>query len=248
MMETPNALDFSIDVFSPDTIPMVRLAAYMQELAALYGSEASVHFRGVRKGSAVLSAVVDDDAVGAVASRLRLVHDATAPDDLRRAFQNLNNMLRTDQAVGEVRQSSGVILAFPGRDTPVQKTYRVKEAGVLDGVVIRIGGKDNTIPVWLKDADGTIHKCEANSDMARELIQHYLATPIRVTGQGDWLRGENGMWSLEKFKISGWEVLDDASITDILNAARLAKGNGWNEVDDPIKEHLLIRGADDGAF
>lgn len=242
-METPNALDFSIDVFSPDTIPMARLAEYILELAALYGSQASVHFKGIRKGSAVLEAVVDDDAVDAVESRLRLAHDAAAPDDLRRAFQNLNNMLRADQAIGEVRQSAdGVILAFPGRNTPVQKTYRVKEAGVLDGVVIRIGGKDNTIPVWLKDVDGTIHKCEANSDMARELIQHYLSTPIRVTGQGDWLRGENGVWSLEKFKISGWEALDDASIADILNAARLAKGNGWNEVDDPIKEHLLIRG------
>lgn len=244
-METQKALDFSIDVFTPDTIPMSRLAEYMLELAALYGCQASVHFKEMRKGSAILNAAVDDSAAEAVESRLRLVHDSTAPDDLRKAYQSLNNMLKIDNAVGEIRQVTGrVVLAFPGRDTPAQKTYRVKEAGVLDGVVIRIGGKDNTIPVWLKDADGTIHKCEANSEMARELVRHYLATPLRVTGQGDWLRGEAGGWSLEKFKISGWEVLDDASITDILNAARLAKGNGWNEVDDPIKEHLLIRGSD----
>lgn len=244
-METPKELDFSIDAFSPDTIPMSRLAQYMLELAALYGSEPAVHFNEIRKGSAVLNAVIDTSAVEAVESRLRLVRNSDAPDDLRKAYQNLNNMLKADKAIGEVRQVAGAtILAFPGRDTPVQKTYRVKEAGVLDGVVIRIGGKDNTIPVWLKDVDGAIHKCEANSDMARELVRNYLSTPIRVTGQGDWLRGEDGTWSLERFRISGWEPLDEASIADIVNAARLARGNGWNDIDDPIKEHLHMRGSD----
>jgi hypothetical protein len=244
-METPKALEFSIDIFKPETIPMSRLAEYMGELAALYGSELSVHFKEIRSGSAVLNAVVEESATEAVESRLRLVHDVAAPDDLKRAYQSLNGMLKFDKAVGEIRHpQGGVILAFPGRDTLVQKTYRVKEAGVLDGVVIRIGGKDNTVPVWLKDMDGTIHKCEANSEMARELIKAYLSNPIRVTGQGDWLRGEDGAWTLEKFKISGWELLDEKPIADIVNAARNTKGNGWNELDDPIKEHLHIRGSD----
>ena len=234
-METSKELDFSIDIFSPDTIPMSRLAEYMQQLAALYGSEPAVHFRAVRAGSAILNVLIDAAATDTVESRLRMVHDASAPEDLRKAYQSLNTMLKADRAIGEVRQATGgVVLAFPGRDTPVQKTFRVKEVGVLDGVVIRIGGKDNTIPVWLKDVDGTIHKCEANSDMARELVGHYLSNPIRVTGQGDWLRGEDGVWSLEKFRISGWEPLDDVSIADILNAARLAKGIVWNDVDDPF--------------
>jgi hypothetical protein len=244
-MDTLKSLDFRIDVFRPDTIPMCRLAEYMLELAALYGSPASVHFKGIRQGSAVLNAVIESDAVASVESRLRSVNDASAPDDLRRAYQNINGMLKSDKAVGEVMLATGaVILAFPGRDTFVHKTYRVKEAGVLDGIVIRIGGKDHTIPVWLKDADGTIHKCEANSEMAREMVQHYLSAPVRVTGQGDWLRGENGTWTLEKFKITGWELLDETPISDILNAARLIKGNGWNELDDPVHTHLEMRGVD----
>jgi hypothetical protein len=244
-METPKALEFSIDIFKPETIPMSRLAEYMSELAALYGSESSVHFKELRSGSAILRAVVDETATEAVGSRLRLVHDDAAPDDLKKAYQNLNGMLKSDKAVGEIKHPHGaVILAFPGRDTPVQKTYRVKEVGVLDGVVIRIGGKDNTVPVWLKDMDGSIHKCEANSEMARELIKAYLSSPIRVSGQGDWLRDEDGAWALEKFKITGWEPLDEKPIADIVNAARTTKGNKWNELDDPAKEHLHIRGSD----
>lgn len=244
-METPKALEFSIDIFKPDTIPMSRLAQYMSELAALYGSEPLVHFKELRSGSAILKAVVDASATETVESRLRLVHDQAAPDDLKRAYQSLNGMLKSDRAVGEIKQAQGaVILAFPGRNTPVQKTYRVKEVGVLDGVLIRIGGKDNTVPVWLKDMDGTIHKCEANSEMARELIKEYLSSPLRVTGQGDWLRGEDGAWTLERFKITAWESLDEKPIADIVNAARNTKGNGWNELDDPIKEHHHMRGSD----
>lgn len=244
-METHKALEFSIDIFKPETMPMSRLAEYMSELAALYGSELSVHFKELRSGSAVLTADVEEFAVAAVESRLRLAHNAGAPDDLKRAYQSLNGMLKVDKAVGVIKRPEGdVILAFPGRNTPVQKTYRVKEAGVLDGVVIRIGGKDNTVPVWLKDLDATIHKCEANSELARELIKEYLSSPIRVTGQGDWLRDEDGVWTLEKFKITGWEPLDEKPIADILNAARNTKGNGWNELEDPLKEHIQVRGGD----
>jgi hypothetical protein len=244
-METPETLDFSIDVFKPDTLPMSLLAEYMAQLAALYGSQQEVHFKEVRTGRAILSAIVEPGVSAAVEARLKLVQDPSAPEDLRKAYQNVNGMLKRDKAVGKIeRIGEGVILAFPGRDTPVQRTYKVKEAGVLDGVVIRIGGKDSTIPVWLKDTDGTIHKCEANSEMARELIHHYLAKPIRVSGQGDWQRDETGNWSLEGFKITGWDVLHETPIADIMNAARLAKGNGWNELDDPIKEHLQIRGLD----
>ena len=203
-METLKALEFRIDVFRPDTIPMARLAGYMAELAALYGSESAVHFQELRSGSAVLKASVEEYAADAVESRLQLAHDAAAPDDLKRAYQSLNGMLKHDHAIGEIKRPQGaVILTFPGRDTPVQKVYRVREAGILDGVVIRIGGKDNTVPVWLKDMDGLIHKCESNSAMARELVQEYLASPIRVTGQGDWLRGEDGAWVLEGMPLCG---------------------------------------------
>lgn len=123
------------------------------------------------------------------------------------------------------------------------RTYRVGEAGVIDGVVVRVGSRDNTIPVWLKDAEGTIHKCEAGSAVALELVRQYLGKPIRVSGQGDWQRGEDG-WSMEKFEISSWEPLDDTPIAEMLNAARRVDGNGWNDVDDPIKEHLNLRESD----
>jgi len=41
-----------IDAFTPDTLPMSRLAEYLKSFAAMLGSEANVHFDSVLEGSA----------------------------------------------------------------------------------------------------------------------------------------------------------------------------------------------------
>lgn len=244
-MNTPEIFQFHIDAFRPETIPMSRLAEYMAALAALYGNNELVHFDKMRTGSAVLQVKVDEIASPKIGHRLKLVHSSNAPQDVTKAFISINNLLRADNAVGKIKREKGaVLLKFPGRETPAPKIYRVKETGALDGTVIRIGGRDNTIPVWLQDRSGVIAYCEANKHMALELVSHYLGAPIRVTGQGDWIRDEDGQWKLERFKITDWNVLEDTPVEEILNAARNATGNHWNELENPIEELNKIRGSE----
>lgn len=182
-MESAHILEFSIDVFTPETIPMSRLAEYMAELAALYGSEPHIHFDTLRGGSAILRATVRAFAMPIVEKRLSLIHSAAAPEQLKKTFQHLNLMLKADKAIGEISCTQGTkVLSFQGRHMQTPKIHRVKEHGVLDGVVIRVGGKDTTIPVWLQEPTGVIHKCDATDDIARDLAQQYLGSPVRVTG------------------------------------------------------------------
>ena len=61
---------FKIDVFTPDTLPMERLAEYMLQFAMLLGETERVHFVDVSRGSAVLRARVEDVAVPKVERRL----------------------------------------------------------------------------------------------------------------------------------------------------------------------------------
>ena len=44
-------ITFRIDVFSPETLPMGRLAEYLAHLSTLYGQKEKVHFKGIEKGS-----------------------------------------------------------------------------------------------------------------------------------------------------------------------------------------------------
>lgn len=236
-MDKTELIQFRIDAFTPDTLPMSRLAEYLTQLADLLGSHEHVHFTSVRKGSAIPQAKVDYPAIPKVQARLQLAQSVDAPDDIRKPLEAINRLLK----------AGGVVyLNFPGRDIPDEKPYRLREAGCLDGIVIRIGGTDKTIPVWLQSLDErTVYKgIDTTPETARALVGHYLGKPVRVHGQGVWERSGEGDWSLVTFHIAHFEELDETPAAEVF--ARLAShpGNGWADFDDPIREHQRIRGSD----
>lgn len=59
-----------IDVFTPETLPMERLAEYMLQFAKVLGEPERVHFVDVEAGSAVLRARIEDVAVSKVERRI----------------------------------------------------------------------------------------------------------------------------------------------------------------------------------
>lgn len=114
----PASLEYRyiIDAFTPDTLPMERLAAYMRELALLLGEPNNVHFARIEKGSAVLVSRIDRTAAPNVAGRVRGLRDGTAPEDARKAFRQLDAMLASDNAVGRLSDAeSAEVIDFPGR-------------------------------------------------------------------------------------------------------------------------------------
>src|SRR5712664_3973202 len=87
---------FKIDGFTPETLPMARLAVYMADLATLLGHEDKVHFVKVAKGSADLVHVVDEPQLEEVVHRLHLVKEGLGPVDAQVAFRSLNSRLSED--------------------------------------------------------------------------------------------------------------------------------------------------------
>ncbi|MFM0260900.1 MFS transporter [Paraburkholderia sediminicola] len=245
-MDKTELIQFRIDAFTPDTLPMSRLAEYLTQLADLLGSHEHVHFMSVKKGSAVPQAKVDFPAIPKVQARLQLAHSVDAPDDVRKPFEAINRLLKADNAKATLKAGNVVYVKFLGREIPDERPYRLREAGSLDGIVIRIGGTDRTIPVWLQSLDGeTIYKgIETTPETARSLVGHYLGKPVRVHGQGVWERSSEGGWSLVSFHIAHFEELDETPADEVF--ARLAShpGNGWAKLEDPTKEHQIIRGND----
>src|SRR6267143_6669468 len=108
------------------------------------------------------------------------------------------------------------------------------------GTIIRIGGRDETIPVWLLSGD-VEHHCNAREDVARRLAPYHLNGVVRVYGSGKWVREENGSWVLQQFDIVDFSVLDDSSLSDVVKKLRTVEGGKWHESDDAIRDILNLR-------
>lgn len=81
-----------------------------------------------------------------------------------------------------------------------------RERGSLDGVLIRVGGKDDTVPVHLLDGD-KVHICNTNREVARLLAPSLFGPNLRVHGEGRWERDQEGKWNLLRFDIRDFEPL-----------------------------------------
>src|SRR5882672_10586680 len=145
---------FKIDVYTPSTLPMRRLAEYMFELARLLGEYDHVHFKRLRKGSAVLESHVDFVAVPKVRARVRAAAIGEA-GDIRRTWQKIDQMLASDNATGSLSEKGheNLVLRFPGRETASDELGPFSQEGSIQGVLVSIGGEDNTAHARLQDGD-----------------------------------------------------------------------------------------------
>lgn len=213
---------FRIDAYSPDKIPMARLAEYMTQLAALLGERNSVHFRRLTKGSTNLHAKVDREAVPKVRDRVVAVRAGGAAGEPMRAFNALNKLLRDDNAIGVLRDNAShgaVIIRFPGREVAEEKFAAIRQQGSIDGIVTGIRGKDDTIHITLQSEGQQISGCETNRTIAKQLGAK-LFEPVRLFGRGRWNRDADGVWTLAYFRVEGFDALDDAPLTSALAALR----------------------------
>ena len=222
---------------------MARLAEYAACLAKLMGSEPQVHLLKIRKGSAVPEIAIDLTAEPKVRERLSLVNAPDAPDDIKSNWSKVNMLLREDNASAVLRVKHGaIILEFPGRKTPLSDEVVVHEQGELDGVVIRVGGKDSTVPVWLQGEGGEKLECNATREIAKQLARHLFEEPVRVAGNAKWRRTKERVWELIWFDIKSFELLDQTPLNELVTKLR-AIDTEWSAMEDPQAELRRLRGA-----
>ena len=245
-MRERDEYQFVIDAYSPDTLPMARLAEYMAALARLFGEVERVHFVRLEPGSTVLVQVVEPEAVPQVSHRIRALERGKAPADAIKAFNTLNGYLAADNATGSLRASEGAeVVRFPGRERKEPIAFGAfKQPGVLDGVLIRVGGLDDTVPVHLQDGRA-VHICNATRDMARRLAVHLYGPTLRVQGEGRWERDAHDGWLMKRFNITAFEQLEDVPLNQVADRLRTVEGSGWRNIDDPAAELRRLRGLDD---
>lgn len=209
-----------IDSFTPETIPMVRLAGYMANFAELLGHSEHVHFGRLKPGSLSVAARVNEIARCKVDKRIDEVRYGGGPLSARKALREIDDKLAEDSAVGRIIRGTVKLIEFPGKTRRVEeKLGPIEQPGALDGEVIQIGGRDETINVHLKSGE-QIHICVTSKAIARSLAPHIFSSAIRVRGIGTWARLESGGWILRRFQITAFEALDETPLSKVFESLR----------------------------
>jgi hypothetical protein len=231
---------FTIDSMTPDELPMARLAAYMCELANLLGYKHTVHFRQLESGSTVVVSQIEYPSIPKVLERVRGAAYGEGELDALKAMKALDDLLYDDNATGEILDEEGAqILAFPGRTRrkpPVLGPFN--QAGSLDGLLVRVGGKDKPAHAQLQSGDRS-WSVDVSRDQAQEMAA-YLYQPIRVRGVGRWTRNSDAVWQLNRFRVDSFEVLGNKSLSELMTEAQQSTKD-WSDVD-PLTEWHELRG------
>lgn len=238
----------NIEAYTPETMPMDRLAEYLAELAKVLGESTSVHFVRLETGSTSVVHAIQREAIPKIRNRTSSVARGIGPRDAVRAYKKINRLLREDNgravwarnvtapAPAQVAVESDIII-FPGMDDAAEKFTAISQRGSLDGEVIRVGGSQKLIPITLMAESQEIAGCWATRPIAKELARR-LFEPVRLFGTGRWNRNDDGDWSLDIFKVESFQPLRDISLAAALTELRSIQTD-WD--DGSLTELDFIR-------
>lgn len=245
---------FWLNAYTPATIPMERLAKYMAALAKMLGHEHSVHFNRLEAGSTVNVVSIEKEDAQKVFDRVGRLARGEAANDAVAAFDELNKLLRDDGATGKLSRkasgetSSAVILTFLGKDLPQPHTYGpFNEIAVVEGELVRIGGKDTSAHAQLVDPEGKTWNCEMDRQLASEMAPYlYKGAVLRVTGDARWERLETQNWQLKSFKVQEFAVLVEDTLEEVTQRMRNLRPTDWSKLDNVDAFITASRGESDG--
>jgi len=231
-----------MDAYKPSTIPLIRLTAYLHDLAVLIGNYESVHLTRVASGSTEPRLLVAREADIKVRERIQAVKAQDAPDDAMRANRLINERLREDGAKGAFGPETKNLIIFPGRELNKLLEYGpFTQPGTLEGTPIKIGGEQDWVPVHLEDKMGQVRWCLAKRSLAKEVARYLFTSMVRVEGSGRWTRRRDGEWDMVSFRAKAFQRLDSTvSLRDSIEQLRAIPAK-WKELDDPLNELQRIR-------
>jgi hypothetical protein len=66
------------------------------------------------------------------------------------------------------------------------------------------------VPLRLQNGETTYANCDTTRTIARDLAKH-LFEPVRIYGTGRWMRETDNSWTLIRFRVHRFEVLEKNS-------------------------------------
>lgn len=233
-------LTLYLDDLTPGQLSMKRLADYLRALSTLYGCEESVHFDRVDTGSAQLKSLVEEKAYPLIMNQVREVSGGLGKKSAVAAYKTLSGYMAADGTGASIRSEGAQIFQFP-RVRLQEPPLRIIKPSSIQGRLYSVGGKDETVPVRIEGADSESLLCEADVAVAERLAQ-LLFKPVRLHGDGEWVRSDDGAWRLVKLKISTFTKLEDIGFKEAIARLKAAGGVDWNDMSGAHSGILDTRG------
>lgn len=217
-----DTVDYALRIVgtNPNAIPMARLADYMAEFAKFLGSTDSVHFSRLEDRSVSIVAYAPSTCVATISPRIRQASKGDAESAAYSPWRRINEFLAEDGWKAELPlPNSSETIEFPGI-TKANKIIRsVTQPTAVQGRLIRIEGAGDLIHIGL-DIEGDLSaRISVNAHLAADLVSSWHRY-IRISGEGKWKRDDKGQWFLDRLYGTAFEVLDDASVADVLDRLR----------------------------
>ncbi len=233
---------FVIDI-PARTLPMARLAEYVADLAALLGQEEHVHLLEIRESSTVLVPFIDDIAFQKVQKQVIAIRDHSASQKAMRLYESIDNRLADDGASAILRGAYGTVVQFPGKSKPVSEDLGpIIEPDSIDGEIIQIGGRDETISVYIREKHEAPVICTTTREKGRSLAR-LIFQQVRLHGQATWIRA-NSRWKRVQFTIDTWSELTEQPLENVIQALREVPTPNIDRID-PFAFLSELRGSDD---
>lgn len=228
---------------TPKSVALARLGEYLKAYAVLLGTSNQPAYAGVVKGSARLRASIPVEHRTETRVRLLSVsHEvdfgnvASNDDSAIRARNSLADMLARDGLSGELEDREGAVILRFEKPKPQMQAVEpiVHDTGVIDGVVIALGGIDDTVHLRLLTRPGEEVKLTLRDlNEARKAARHFRGDTVRAHVHGTWKRTSAGRWEPHSPYLDRIEELSDEAGGDLLTRLSALPGNRWSTMADP---------------
>lgn len=220
-MRTTNELVWILNGQSPDRIAMARLSEYMQQLATMLGQTENVHFARIEKGSTRVVAHVDcGTPAQKVRARISNIRRGRAPKDAMGAYSRINEMLSTDNGTARLTERHITVVHFSGARANTDQNVTLVDSGAITGQLYALSeDRLGEVKARVRPRVGNAVICTADKIIGREL-RRYLFEPVRVHGQGVWIRANPGEWSCQSLHIRDVRPVEDVKLKDAIKALR----------------------------
>lgn len=231
-----------IEGVRPFEMPLSKFIEYVRAAEMMLGAGDALHLVAVEDASTGAAILIDEGARELAERHVASAPLGMGPKTVVRGYRRLERLAHNDnRAVSLVRPDGTQMVAIA--PTPIRDEVigPVRQEGSLQGHVVGVVGADDTKHVRLQDGETLYTGIEADERLAADLGKHLFLPVVRLIGTGWWSRKGEAGWSLERFKATNFEVLDDRSLLEVIHDLRAVAASQWSKTADPWSDLGSLR-------